>query len=113
MFSGPSFFPSSRTSSSWAGLTALRFPDDVEILDGRRLVQPANDLRRRRVVQGVRVLAGLTADRDQGIAEGVERLLRLSLGRLDHQALGDDEGEVVGGGMEAVVDESLRDVQSA
>ena len=52
-------------------------------------------------------------DREHRLDERVERLLRLGLGRLDHQRLWDDEREVDGRRVEAVVHQPLRDVERA
>ena len=49
-------------------------------------------------------------DLDHGVDEGVERLLALGLGRLDHHGLGHDQREVDRRRMEAAVDQSLGDV---
>ena len=49
----------------------------------------------------------------QRVGERVERLERLGLGRLDEHALVDDEREVDGRRVEAVVDEALGDVEGA
>ena len=49
----------------------------------------------------------------QRVGERVERLERFGLGRLDEQALLDDEREVDGRRVEAVVDQALGDVERA
>ena len=58
-------------------------------------------------------LLGLLGDLDQGVGEGVQRVLVLGLRRLDHQSLMDDEREVVGRRVEAVVHQPLGYVQGA
>ena len=58
-------------------------------------------------------LCGLAGDREHRVGELVERLLRLGLGRLDHQRLGDVQREVDRRRMEAVVHQPLRDVERA
>ena len=65
----------------------------------------------RRLLQQLRLLGRLARDREHRVAERVERLLRLGLGRLDHQRLGDDQREVDRRRVEAVVHEPLRDVE--
>ena len=52
-------------------------------------------------------------DLDQGIRKGIQRVLVLGLGRLDHQRLVDDEREVVGRRMEIVIHQPLGDIQGA
>src|SRR5262249_8932425 len=58
----------------------------------------------------VGLVLGLARDRKQSVRERVERLLRLRLGRLDHQCLWHDQGEVDRRWMEPVVHQPLRDV---
>ena len=48
----------------------------------------------RRLLEDRRILGGLACDLAHRLDERVERLLRLGLGRLDHQRLGHDEREV-------------------
>ena len=55
---------------------------------------------------GLRLLGNLTHHGD----ETVERLLRLVLRRLDHQRLVEEQGEVDGGRMIAVVEQTLRHI---
>ena len=47
------------------------------------------------------------------VGEGVERLLALGLGRLDHHRFGHDQREVHGRGVVAVVEQPLADVHGA
>ena len=55
--------------------------------------------------------AASARDRQHRLAELVERLHRLGLGRLDHQRLGHDQREVDGRRVEVVVHQPLGDVQ--
>ena len=65
----------------------------------------------RRRVQDVGVGRRLARDREHRLAELVQPLLRLGLGRLDHQRLGDDQREVDRRRVEAVVHQPLGDVE--
>ncbi len=56
---------------------------------------------------------GFLGDLDQRIGEGIQRVLVLGLGRLDHQRLVDDEREVVRRRVELVVHQPLGDIQGA
>ena len=86
-------------------------PADVELLDGQSFVQPTDDFHGWSVVQKLRRVDRLLANRNQRIAELVQSFLRLGFCRLDHKAFGNDEGEIVGRRVESVVDQSLADVQ--
>src|SRR5579884_4239008 len=57
--------------------SSLRLPAQHRLLGGAHLVGPAQAERVRRLVQELRVLA---LDRDEGVGEGVERLLAFRLG---------------------------------
>ena len=59
------------------------------------------------------VAAGFPRDRVHRRDESVKRRLRLGFGRLDHQGLRHDQGKVIGGRMEAVIEKALADVESA
>ena len=87
-------------------------PDDL-VLCRPHLVEPLDRPRVRRLVHELRLVGRLTRDREHRVAERVERLLRLRLGRLDHQRLGHDEREVHRRRMEAVVHQPLRHVERA
>ena len=50
---------------------------------------------------------------NERIREGVERFLALGLGRLNHQRLGNDEREIDGRSVIAVIQETLADVHGA
>ena len=75
------------------------------------LVEPPDRPVVRRLLQQLRALRRLARDREHRVAERVERLLRLGLGRLDHQRLGDDQREVDRRRVEAVVHQPLGDVE--
>ena len=83
---------------------------DDDAFRGLHLVQPAHRPAMRRALQLLGLLGGLTRNREHRVREGVQRLLRLGLGRLDHQRLGHDEREVDGRRMEVVVHQPLGDV---
>ena len=87
-------------------------PDDL-VLRRAHLVEPLDGPRVRGFVDELRCICRLARDREHRVAEGVERLLRLRLGRLDHQRLGHDEREVHGRWMEPVVHQPLRDIERA
>src|SRR5581483_10146109 len=57
---------------------------DDRILRGAHLVQTSNGAMVGGVLEDVDVVRGLARDREHGVAERVERLLRLGLRRLDH-----------------------------
>ena len=57
------------------------------LLHRAHLVEPLHGPVVRRLLQQLRALGGFARDREHRVAEGVERLLRLGLGRLDHQRL--------------------------
>ena len=84
---------------------------DDGILRGPHLVEPLHRPMMRRLLQQLGILRRLAGDREHRVAEGVERLLRLRLRRLDHQRLGDDEREVDRRRVEAVVHQPLGDVE--
>ena len=65
------------------------------------------------VVQQLGLGLGFLRDLDQRVGEGIQRVLVLGLGRLDHQRLVDDEREVVCGRMEVVIHQALGDVEGA
>jgi hypothetical protein len=67
----------------------------------------------RRVLELLGILGRLLGDRQHRVAEGVERLDRLGLGRLDHERLRDDQREVDRGRVEPVIHEPLGDVERA
>ena len=77
----------------------LRGEDIVDTAYGRRMRS-----RLHHVGIGLRLLGYLTHHGD----ETVEGLLRLVLRRLDHQRLVEEQGEIDGGRMIAVVEQSLR-----
>src|SRR5690349_12141168 len=63
-------------------------------LGGGGLVQPADRRGVRRVASDLRILGALAQDVGDRVGEGVERLARLGLGRLDQQRLVDEQREV-------------------
>ena len=65
------------------------------------------------VVEQLRLCLGFLGDLDHRVGEGVERVLILGLGRLDHERLVDDEREVVCGRVEVVIHQALGNIQSA
>ena len=67
----------------------------------------------RSVPQQLGLRLSLLGDLEHRVAEGVERLLALALGRLDHHRLVDDEREVDRRRMIAVIDHPLGDVERA
>src|SRR4051794_8330702 len=99
---------SARPSLTRASLERLA---DDGALGGARLVEPAHRRRVRRVARDLRVLGALAQDVRDGVGEGVERLLRLRLGRLDEQRLVDEQREVDGRRMEAVVEQPLGEIE--
>ena len=64
-----------------------------------------------RLQRDLGVLGGLGEDRGDRLGEGVERLLGLGLGRLDHQRLVDQQREVDGRRVEAEVQQPLGEVE--
>ena len=81
------------------------------MLRGGGLVEPPH---RRRVGGGARdlgILARLAQDRGDRLGEGVERLARLGLGRLDHQRLLDEQREVHRRRVIAEVEQPLGEVE--
>ena len=81
-----------------------------------RLAAPASSSRRTGVVYGaLRAISGSSArlaqDLGDRVGEGVERLLRLRLGRLDQQRLVDEQREVDRRRVEAVVEQALGEVE--
>jgi len=76
--------------------------DFVEAADARAVRRGLDDLG---------ISAGLFGDGDHRIAEGIEALAALVLGRLDHHRPVHDEGEVDGHRVEAVVHQALGDVE--
>ena len=88
-----------------------RLADD-RALGRRDLVQSPDGGRVGGVPRDLRPLGrGLAQDRGDRLGERVERLARLGLGRLDHQRLVDEQREVDGRGMEAVVEQPLGEVE--
>ena len=81
------------------------------LLRGAHLVQAPDGTPVRRLLQQLGRLRRLTRDREHGVDEVVESLLRLRLRRLDHQRLGHDEREVDRRRMDPVVHEPLRDIE--
>ena len=77
------------------------------MLSSKDVVHPTN----RRSVGGrlhhFRVVHCLFRDFAHHLNEAVDRLLRLVLGRLYHQTLMEQQGEIDGGGMIAVVEQTL------
>src|SRR5512146_2646381 len=69
------------------GWLALGRPAEVGLARGERLVEAAHDRLVRRFEDDRRVLARLASDLLHYGDEGVERLLGLRLGRLDHHRL--------------------------
>ena len=65
----------------------------------------------RRLLEQLGALGRIARDLEHRLDELVERLLRLGLGRLDHQRLGDDEREVDRRRVEVVVHQPLGDVE--
>src|SRR5437870_2889061 len=70
---------------------------------GTRLVQTREARAMGRVAQQRGVGAGLFRDRQERVHEGVERLLRLRLRRLDHERPLHHQREVDRGGVEPVI----------
>jgi hypothetical protein len=66
----------------------------------------------RRLVELRGLGRGLARDRQHRVAEVVQPLLRLGLGRLDHQRLGHDQREVDRRRVDPVVHQALGDVES-
>src|SRR5260370_21528741 len=95
-----------RTSASRRGYgrRSRRPPAEVRLASGARFVQPAD----RRGVRGALDYLGLACDLFvdlvEGLNEEIERGLRLGLGGLDHQGLGNDQGKVDRWGVEPKVD---------
>ena len=83
------------------------------LLRGAHLVEPAHRASCGASCSELGLLGRLARDREHRVAERVERLLRLGLGRLDHQRLGHDQREVDRRRVEAVVHQPLRDVERA
>ena len=104
---------SARRCQSGHGVSApvIGAPAQVRLAGGRRLVQAADRGAVRGARDEVRGRLGLAGDRDQGVGEGVERLDRFGLGRLDQHPLLDDQREVDRRRVVAVVDEALGDVE--
>ena len=67
------------------------------------LVEALHRASMRRVLQRSGIGSRLGRDRAHRLDELVEGLSRLRLGRLDHQSLGNDEGEIDRGRMDAVI----------
>ena len=81
-----------------------------------RLAAPASSSRRTGVEYGaLRAISGSSAPSRRmsaiDVGERVERLLRLRLGRLDQQRLVDEQREVDGRRVEAVVEQALGEVE--
>ena len=74
------------------------------------VVEATDRLGVRRALDEIGVLLGLLADLRHRRDEGVEDFGRLGLGRLDEQALRDEQREVGRRGVEAVVEQPLGDV---
>src|SRR5580692_2357562 len=99
----PTYAPSPRGSrQSLADHGPLGGADLVEAAHGRGVGSGAGDLG---------IGGGLAEDLGDGVGEGVEGLLGLGLGGLDHESLLDEQGEVDGGGMEAEVEQALGEVE--
>ena len=77
----------------------------------RDLVEAPHRGRVGRVLGDLGILLGLGQDLVHSVGESVERLVRLGLGRLDHQRLVDQQREVDGRRVEAVVEQALGDVE--
>ena len=73
-------------------------PVEVGVAGGLRLVEAGGGGGVGGGSDDIRVGLGLTGDGLHGVDEGVEGALALTFGRLDHKGLGDDLGEVHGGG---------------
>src|SRR5215218_9678629 len=74
----------------------------VEAADGRGVRRASRDLR---------IRGRLLEDGPYRVHEPVEALLRLRLRRLDHEGLLDEQREVHGRRMHAVVEQALRQVE--
>ena len=88
----------------------VRMPARAQIAGGARLIGTADRRRPRRFVQRVRVLVDLAVHCAHRVGERVESFDRLGLGRLDHHRFVDDEREIDGRRVEAVIDDPFRDV---
>jgi hypothetical protein len=119
----PQAFDSDPLASRKQSLTAKQTLFQAWITDGKLATPTQNQLPRRpyliqpphrRAVGGFleqfRLLPRLLRDLDQRVGEGVQRVLALGLGRLDHQRFLDDQREVDGRRMEVVVHQPLGDV---
>ena len=80
---------------------------------GPGLVEPPHGRGVGRVARHVRVLGRLGEDLADDLGEGVERLARLGLRRLDEQRLVDQQREVDRRRVEAVVEQPLGEVEGA
>src|SRR3954468_22807003 len=98
---GPSSVRRLRRLERLAGHRALRRARLVEAAHRRRVGGVARDLR---------VLGRLAEDLGERVDEAVERLAGLGLGRLDEQRLVDDQREVDGRRVDAVVEQALGQV---
>src|SRR5580704_19763149 len=75
------------------------------------LVEPPHGRGVRRGARNLGVLSRLAQDLREGLGEGIERLPRLGLGRLDHQGLLDEQREVDRRRVKAKVEQTLGEVE--
>ena len=112
-FAGRRVAPSVALARGRRGVLPRRAPAQVRLAGGADLVQAADGRLVGGLVQDVRRLPRLPGDGQHGGGEAVERLARFRLRRLDHDRLGDDQGEVDRRRVVAVVDQALGQVEGA
>jgi hypothetical protein len=84
---------------------------DDRLLGRLHLVEAPHGPRQRRRLEQLGILSSLARDLLHYLDEGIEAFLGLGLRGLDHQRLGHDEREVDRRWVDAVVHESLGDVE--
>src|SRR5579862_5561014 len=99
-----------RSFNKFFARSAIGFPSEYGPAGRGHLIHTAGAgaVRRRAYPFGVRL--GFAGNRDHGVGEEVQFAFALGFGRLDHQGTMNDEREAYGVGMEAVIDEALRDI---